>query len=81
MYSMRMARVNVYIPDELAERARGVGLNVSALTQRAIMSALAAHSTDTWLLSLGARTPDALSHEDALAALDAERDMATTHHG
>jgi len=45
------------------------------------MSALAAHSTDTWLLSLGARTPDALSHEDALAALDADRDMATTHHG
>lgn len=46
---MRMARVNVYLPDELAEEARGADLNVSALTQEAIRGALAARRTDAWL--------------------------------
>ncbi len=32
---MRMARVNVYVPDELAEKAKVAGLNVSSLTQEA----------------------------------------------
>jgi hypothetical protein len=31
-----MARANVYLPDELHERARAAGLNVSELTQHAI---------------------------------------------
>jgi hypothetical protein len=31
-----MARANVYLPDDLHERARAAGLNVSELTQRAI---------------------------------------------
>ena len=30
MYSMRMGRVNVTIPDDLVARARAAGLNVSA---------------------------------------------------
>lgn len=30
VYSMRMARVNITLPDELLARARGAGLNVSA---------------------------------------------------
>jgi post-segregation antitoxin (ccd killing protein) len=46
---MRMARVNVYLPDDLAGAARGAGLNVSALTQDAVRSALAARRTDAWL--------------------------------
>ena len=37
---MRMARVNVYLPDELASGARDAGLNVSALTQEAVRQAL-----------------------------------------
>jgi post-segregation antitoxin (ccd killing protein) len=46
---MRMARVNVYLPDDLAGAARGAGLNVSALTQDAVRRALAARRTDAWL--------------------------------
>ena len=33
---MRMARVNVYLPDDLAAKARAADLNVSRLTQAAI---------------------------------------------
>jgi post-segregation antitoxin (ccd killing protein) len=78
---MRMARVNVYIPDELADQAKGAGLNVSALTQSAISLALAAKSTDAWLDSLAASASSGVTHADALAALDAERDEAPTRHG
>ena len=46
---MRMARVNVYLPDDLAGAARSSGLNVSALTQDAVRRALAARRTDAWL--------------------------------
>lgn len=67
-----MARLNVYVPDELAERARSAGLNVSALTQAAITSELSRHATDAWLDSLP--TPRrAVAHESALAALDQTR--------
>jgi predicted ATP-grasp superfamily ATP-dependent carboligase len=46
---MRMARVNVYLPDDLASDARGAGLNVSALTQDAVRQEMAARRTDAWL--------------------------------
>jgi len=38
---VRMARANVYLPDNLHERARAADLNVSELTQRAIERELA----------------------------------------
>ena len=46
---MRMARVNVYLPDELAREARDADINVSRLTQEAVTGALALHRTDLWL--------------------------------
>jgi post-segregation antitoxin (ccd killing protein) len=33
---MRMARVNITIPDDLYARARSAGLNISQLAQRAV---------------------------------------------
>jgi post-segregation antitoxin (ccd killing protein) len=68
-----MARLNVYVPDELAERARARGLNVSALTQAAISAELENSATDAWLEGLEARNTGA-RHEDVLAAIDAARD-------
>lgn len=47
-----MARINVYLPDEMAETVKTANLNVSALTQNAIRVALAQGSTNTWLASL-----------------------------
>jgi post-segregation antitoxin (ccd killing protein) len=67
-----MARLNVYVPDELAERARARGLNVSALTQAAISAELENSATDAWLEGLEARNTGA-RHEDVLAAIDAAR--------
>ena len=37
---MRMARVNVYLPDDLAAEVRASGLNVSQVTQEALRAAL-----------------------------------------
>lgn len=67
-----MARLNVYVPDELADRARETGLNVSALTQAAITAELERHAIDAWLANLP--TPErAVSHDAALEALDDAR--------
>ncbi|MEU0463751.1 type II toxin-antitoxin system CcdA family antitoxin [Amycolatopsis sp. NPDC006131] len=67
-----MARLNVYVPDELAERARAADLNVSALVQAAIADELQRRATDAWLDALPPprRT---VSHQVALEALDGAR--------
>jgi post-segregation antitoxin (ccd killing protein) len=49
-----VTRVNVYLPDQLAADAKKAGLNLSAVTQEAVRSALAARSTDAWLDILAA---------------------------
>jgi post-segregation antitoxin (ccd killing protein) len=67
-----MARLNIYVPDDLAERARRAGLNISALAQTAILAELDQHATAAWLNGLphpARRT----SHRAALTALDAAR--------
>lgn len=68
-----MARVNVYLPDELAQAARDAGLNMSAMTRQAISDALARRATDAWLDGLG--TGDStLTRTDVLEAIDAARE-------
>jgi post-segregation antitoxin (ccd killing protein) len=69
---MRMARLNVYVPNDLAERARKAGLNVSAITQAAIAAELTQQNMSAWVAALppaGGR----VSHEAILAAIDAGR--------
>ena len=78
---MRMARVNVYLPDELADRAKRAGLNVSALTQDAIRRSLSQDSTDAWLASLAQLPSHSATHENVIEALDAVRNEASTRHG
>lgn len=70
-----MARLNVYVPDELAARAREAGLNVSKLTQEALEAELQKSELDAWLDGVAAAPPLAgVSHEDVLRALDEARD-------
>jgi post-segregation antitoxin (ccd killing protein) len=69
-----MARVNIYLPDELAERARAAGVNVSGVTQDAIRNALAATDTDRWLDRLDQMPRAGVPHERVIRALDAARD-------
>ncbi len=66
---MRMARVNIYLPDDLAEAAREAGLNVSQLTQEAVRRAISARDTNEWLFSLKALEPTRVHHEDVLKAV------------
>jgi post-segregation antitoxin (ccd killing protein) len=69
-----MARVNIYLPDEMAAAAREAGLNVSALTQQALADALALRATDVWLASISTPTSMRASHEEAMAALAGARE-------
>lgn len=69
-----MARVNVYLPDELAQRARAAGVNISGVTQEALRSALAKVDTDTWLDRLERLPTNDIPHEQVIRALDEARD-------
>lgn len=82
----------MYLPDELATQAKTAGLNLSAVTREAVQQRLAGRSTDVWLDSLatarqvgtvshGPGAEGAISHDAALAALDAARDAQPTRHG
>ncbi len=71
---MRMARVNVYLPDELAAEAKRAQLNVSAITQEAIRATLAASATDDWLAGLNSLDPTGIDHETAGRAVTAAKD-------
>lgn len=68
-----MARLNVYVPDDLAEQARERGLNVSALTQAAIRAELESSATAVWLEGLST-AETGVRHETVLNAVDAARD-------
>lgn len=69
-----MARVNVYLPAELAEEAREAGLNVSSLAQEAIRDALQRQKMRAWLDDLHAYHREnprpAVTHEQVMQVLD-----------
>lgn len=73
MYNVCMSRLNVWVPDELADEARTAGLNISALTRAAIESELAGRATDAWLASLPESRGDGPADADVVAALDDAR--------
>jgi post-segregation antitoxin (ccd killing protein) len=69
-----MARMNIYLPDDVAAEARAAGLNISALARAAVEAELARSSTDEWLERVLALVPTSVSHEEAIEALDAARE-------
>lgn len=76
-----VARLNVYLPDELAAAAKQAGLNLSAVTQDAVKRSLAIRSTDAWLATLKPTPSHHVAHDCVLEALDAGRDEPPTRHG
>lgn len=68
-----MARVNVYLPDDLADEARDAGLNVSRVLQQALRRELVGQRTSRWLQDLAGLPTTGVGHDEALAALDAVR--------
>jgi hypothetical protein len=75
VYIVCMARVNIYLPDDLASRAREAGLNVSGVAQEAIERELRRQDMRAWLDDVRADPPlkGRLTHEDVIAALDEVR--------
>jgi post-segregation antitoxin (ccd killing protein) len=71
---MRMARINVYVPDELAQEAKEAGLNVSNLTQESLRKALAATRTNDWLDALSRLRSTGISHDLVSSAVTEEKD-------
>ena len=67
-----MARMNVYLPDDLAERAKEAGLNVSGLTQDVVAAELDRRVLRTWLDALP-DLPQTVTHDDVISALDGSR--------
>ena len=74
VYPMRMARVNVYLPDELAAAVKAADLNVSAITQAALAEELAIRDTNRWLDELRRLPSLNISHEEVLEAVWAARE-------
>ena len=74
MYSMRMARINVYLPDDLAEAVKRADLNVSRIAQEAVRHTLAAAGTNSWLEQVRSLDSTDVSHERALEELASARD-------
>ena len=68
-----MARVNVYLPDDLADAAREAGLNVSSIAQEALRDRLRAKSTSAWLDRVALLPVIGVSRQQIVAALDAAR--------
>lgn len=73
VYTMRMARVNVYLPDELAREARSAGLNISSIAQEALSRRLAHNETDRWLDRLDRLPRVQISHARVIEAVTAAR--------
>jgi len=66
---MRMARINVYLPDDLAEEAKVAGLNLSKLTQEALKRELSAERTSAWLDAVASLGSTRVSHDDVIEAV------------
>jgi post-segregation antitoxin (ccd killing protein) len=71
---MRMSRVNVYLPDDLAEEAKKAELNISSLTQEAIRSALAAQTFTRWQQQVSELDSPGVRHAKVIAAVNAAKD-------
>jgi post-segregation antitoxin (ccd killing protein) len=52
-----MARINIYLPDDLADRVRAADINVSAIAQDALERELKATSLLEWLQEVGHLPP------------------------
>lgn len=70
---MYMPQISVYVPVELAERAKGSNLNVSAVTQAALLKALDAQDFKDWLSGLSDLEPVHIPTKTVRNAQDAAK--------
>jgi post-segregation antitoxin (ccd killing protein) len=73
-----MARVNIYLPDELAAEAKAAGLNVSQVAQEALGNELQRQRAAEWVARVRLRLSTGVTHEQVIDALHAVRDEMGT---
>lgn len=71
MYIVCIARVNVYLPDELVDAIRPLDWNLSNLLQSAVRERLETLRLDQWLTELRSEPSAAADHGQTLASLEA----------
>lgn len=69
-----MSRVNVYLPDDLADQARKAGLNISSLTQGAIRASLAERDLTSWQKRVAELPPATVDHRAVIEAVRSAKD-------
>jgi post-segregation antitoxin (ccd killing protein) len=69
-----MARVNIYLPDDLAVEAKEAGLNVSQVAQDALRRELERQQSATWVARVRELPPTGVTHEQVISALHAVRE-------
>jgi post-segregation antitoxin (ccd killing protein) len=66
---MRMARVNIYLPNDLAAEAKAAGLNVSGIAQEALRAELDKRRVSDWLDEILSLPATGVTHEQVMTAL------------
>jgi len=69
-----MAKVTIYMPDDLLAEAKDAELNISGLAQNAVVAALRRAKTDAWLEELCRRPGSTVRSEDVDRTLREVRD-------
>jgi post-segregation antitoxin (ccd killing protein) len=69
VYIPCVARVNIYLPDDLAAEARAEGLNVSGVCREAIEASLRMLRQKAWLAALQDHEPIEIPLEEIQAAV------------
>lgn len=73
VYCVFMARVNIYLPDDLADAARARELNVSMICREAIQDALGTARRRAWLAALEDRETIEIDTDEILGVLHETR--------
>lgn len=71
---MRMARVNVYLPDDLAAETKAAGLNVSQITQEALKRELQSERMTAWIAEVRELAPIKIDRQIVLDAIRGAKD-------
>lgn len=71
---MRMATVNVYLPDDLAAEVKAAEINVSRIVQEALRAQLQGARMDRWRAELRKLGPTGATSEDVTKAMAEARD-------
>ena len=82
---MRMARINITVPDDLYHQARSAGMNVSGLAQRAVAAELSRlakiAALDAYLAELEEELGPTTNAERAAASTWADGLFGSAHSG